>query len=191
MSDDDETLSGKTTAFSVATLRDLVAKTVEERPSGVASRETETSHEKSGVVDRLPAPEPAPRDARPDVLSKGAPILVFPSRPSVIVEDLPAPEPSVPEPARPPAAPIEPVGPPAAPMEPVGRPAAPIALPLPPARRRARDAVRRSARAAARKGALKLRLFALGVLVLVVYARPWWWNVGDLRSHVERLSPKQ
>jgi hypothetical protein len=30
---------------------------------------------------------------------------------------------------------------------------------------------------------IRCRLWALGLLVVVVASQPWWWNIGDLRSH--------
>ncbi len=158
-----------TTAFSVATLRDLVARSAHDPPA---------------------EPEvPRPYKAAPSVpafLEKGGAVLVMPeSGPRMVAARRVSPELS-------PVAPLElPIG--------ARREASAVPWATAPAasaaafvtthiRRTERTRPRAEGAVARRKGTsvsafLRCRLTALGLLALVVASQPWWWNVGDMRAH--------
>jgi hypothetical protein len=158
--DEDDPLA-ETTQFSVATLRDLVARTGDERlqvalepmessPAAGHRPTGEQGREISGVVE----------------LSKPAPVLVFPEQrraTSVVAPPVAA-------------APIA--------WEPMSErastpPTVVVTAPAPVPR------VRRSRakRGTSLKSFLARRLLALGLLAVAMASQPWWWNVGDLRSN--------
>jgi hypothetical protein len=184
-----------TTAFSVATLRDLVARSAQDPTAP-------------------PAVPAAPKAAAPSVpafLEKGGAVLVMPeSGPRLIAAPVAAPPeaPAVPPPEAPAVPPPEApaMAPPEAPVvAPPETPfvvqheavAAAVALAVAPATpapfvtthiRRTERTRPRGVRAVARRSRpsvwafLRFRLYVLGLLALVVASQPWWWNVCDMRA---------
>jgi len=164
-----------TTAFSVATLRDLVARSAHDPPA---------------------EPEvPRPYEAAPPVpafLEKGGAVLVMPeSGPRLVAAPPVSPEPSAVAPREPPivarheAAAVAVARPPAA---------APAAFVTTHIRRTERTRPRSARAVVPRKQTslwafLRCRLMALGLLALVVASQPWWWNVGDMRAHRVAAAP--
>jgi hypothetical protein len=160
MSGDEDDPLCQTTQVSVATLRDLVARASDERLDGAPEP-------RESPPTGWPAAEEAPlrREASAaaiELLSRGAPVLVFPEPPAA-----PAP---VPIPEAPAAASFALDG-----------------LPLPYVVVAARPVQRvrrvRAEHGTARRGFLKRRLVALALLAVAVAAQPWWWNLGDVRPH--------
>jgi hypothetical protein len=149
-----------TTAFSVATLRDLVARSAHDPAPPVA-----------------PAP-PRARRSIPAFLEKIGAVLVMPeSGPRLIAAPVapPAEAPAVPQPEAPASAAAQ-----------SPNPAPFITTHI---RRTERTHPRAIRAVAPRKRTttvwafLRWRLFALGLLALVVASQPWWWNIGDMRAH--------
>lgn len=150
--DEDDPLC-QTTPFSVATLRDLVARSTDDR-SRVAPEPTASPT----VSKHVAGPAPRAMEAPPpiDILAKGAPVLVFPE-----------PPPPPPPPARVPR--------PVAPLPSVMVETTPV--------RRVRAQRPKRGVAVVRGGFFQRRLLALALLALAVASQPWWWNLGDVRPH--------
>jgi hypothetical protein len=153
-----------TTAFSVATLRDLVAKSA------------------GDPAPLVVPPPPRPRRSVPAFLEKLGAILVMPESGSRLKAAPVAPPPEAPAVAQPEAPAAASVA------------AAPAADPAPFVTTHIRRTERTHPRAVRavvpRKRTsvwafLRFRLFALGLLALVVGSQPWWWNIGDLRGHAD------
>jgi hypothetical protein len=165
-----------TTAFSVATLRDLVARSAHDPP----------------VPPAVPvAPRAAP--SVPAFLEKGGAVLVMPeSGPRLIATlvDAPPGAPAVEPPEVSVLGQYEAVAAAVA-TAPATSPAAFVTTHI---RRKERTQPRVVRAIAKREGPsvwafLRFRLFALGLLVLVVASQPWWWNVCDMRAHADAPSP--
>jgi hypothetical protein len=164
-----------TTAFSVATLRDLVARSAQDPPATPAVPETPKAPKAPSV---------------PAFLEKGGAVLVMPeSGPRLIAA--PAEAPAV----APPEAPA--VAPPETPFvaqheavavavaaAPATSPAAFVTTHI---RRKERTRPRAVRAVVSRRSPsvwafLRCRLYFLGLLALVVASQPWWWNVCDMRA---------
>jgi hypothetical protein len=151
-----------TSLFSVATLRDLVARSAEDPTARAAP-----------VAPEAPRLSPSV----PAFLDKGGAVLVMPeSGPRLIAA--PVAEPS----GAPAVAQLEAPAPTAAPA------ANPAPIATPDIRRTERTNPRAVRAVAPRRRTsvwpyLRCRLFALGFLALVVASQPWWWNIGDMRAH--------
>jgi hypothetical protein len=160
----------KTTAFSVATLRDLVARTAE---------------------DAAATPPPPPSHSKPMFLEKSGAILVLPETPAPapVTAPVAAPVPTpAPAPVREePISRIQSVS--AIEREHLAAPAfagPAFAAPAVVVARRPRRATHRAARPRAPYTVwqfLRCRLIALGLLALVVASQPWWWDIGSLSVH--------
>jgi hypothetical protein len=182
-----------TTAFSVATLRDLVARSATDpvvQPR-LPTPSKPTFLEKSGAVLVLPesrAPSAPPVEpVASDPVSAIQPTSAIAAEPAVAPPAAVAPQAAVAPPAA--VAPQAAVAPPAA--------RAPAAVQIPVVakalvtthvrerrhhpRAAARPRVRTTPRTTA-SAFLRCRVVALGLLALVVASQPWWWNLGDLRG---------
>jgi hypothetical protein len=117
-----------------------------------------TTPEQSGIERMLPEPPEAPAPAVPNAAPMPTAAL------------LPAPTLAAPAPA------IVPLG---------STQGSPTALPMwsQVTRERSGRRIAPSARAARRRGFVQRRLLALALLGVVIACQPWWWNVGDLRTH--------
>lgn len=190
--DEDDPL-GQTTQFSVATLRDLVARSsAEEGDSPVDSPELE-------IVGAREEPG-APGNTLIE-LAKGSPILVFRQPSEAAARAVPTllPAPPIPRPS-----PVV-VSEPAVVLAPsvlleagvvsaaAAAPAPALARPAPAFPTRpafvpvvAKPLARRAVRARRKTtlgGFLARRLFALMLLAVAVASQPWWWNVGEVSPH--------
>ncbi len=201
----DELDDEKTTAVSVATLRDLVSRSVEgtgtapRSQSGIGPRAESTFGrplspskpaflEKKGatlvLAGTTPRREKQDGEERTEIDARrpdDAPAAHDPPEVSGVVSDVvPVPESNdaaVPAPAA--AVPASAVRP---------EDVAPV-LRTPEAR-----SVARSPRAHGRVAlwqVLRCRLVALVLLVLAVYARPWWWGVGDLHMRAQKQEQEE
>jgi hypothetical protein len=162
-----------TTAFSVATLRDLVARSVQDPPAAPAA-------------PAVPQEAPKAAPSVPAFLEKGGAVLLMPeSGPRLIAAPVAAaPEaPAVAPPEVPVVAQHEAVA--------IAVAAAPATSPAPFVTTHIRRKERtqpRAFRAVVRRRApsvwafLRFRLYALGLLAVVVASQPWWWNVCDMRA---------
>jgi len=182
-----------TGAFSVATLRDLIARTADDpAPAPPQAPPSPSSPAPSPAPPVPPALSPSP--SRPELLSKGAPLLVFASEPP------PAPRREVshhempPPPPNPPTVEVAPEAPPVEVLVPV-LPAPAMEVPRRPQattviverraasrRRPARSKLAAPSLWSRRWSWVERRVLALALLALVVASQPWWWNVGDVRS---------
>jgi hypothetical protein len=141
--DEDEPLC-QTAQFSVVTLRNLLARTTTDEGTPVAQ-----------VFADPPTVGRPPSEGEMGVLSKGAPVLVFPEEPAPPVVAPPPPPPPLPvvvESAPPRPAPR---------LRASAQPGTDLTL----------------------AGFLQRRFLALTLLALTVMSQPWWWNLGDVRPH--------
>ena len=147
----------QTSRFSGSQLTELVLQSIE---ASTMFRGRDDAPALETVV--APPPPAASAVAAPGFLAKPAAVLVLPDAPAL---------------ARPASLPAPPVVAPS--LSRSAHSPSRSAIPLPTARRR--RAV--SAAPVARGGYVRRRLFALGLLGVVVACQPWWWNVGDLHAH--------